>query len=277
MIKPFLQKEINTEEYFRLLDEIPLWSAPFGLKLLEFITYKSNITALDIGFGTGFPLIELAMRLGNSSVVYGIDPDKAVMERVNKKIKSYGIKNIKIIEGFAESIPMENESVDLITANNGINNVNDIETVISECARVIKKGGQFVMTMNLDKSFFEFYRLFERILREMELYEAVELMKKHILKKRPPLSFIESNLRKNGFYIKNIEPDNFNYKFADGSAMFGHFFIRLAFMEAWVNVVPVDKAESIFKEIETRLNEKAKKNNGINMSIPFITVNAIKL
>jgi ubiquinone/menaquinone biosynthesis C-methylase UbiE len=277
MIKPFLQKEINTEEYFRLLDEIPLWSAPFGLKLLEFITYKSNITALDIGFGTGFPLIELAMRLGNSSVVYGIDPDKAVMERVNKKINSYGIKNIKIIEGFAESIPMENESVDLITANNGINNVNDIETVISECARIIKKGGQFVMTMNLDKSFFEFYRLFEKILKEMELPEAVELMKKHIYKKRPPISFIESNLRKNGFYIKNIEPDSFNYKFADGSAMFGHFFIRLAFMEAWVNVVPVNNAEIIFKEIESRLNEKAKKNNGINMSIPFITVNAIKL
>jgi len=30
----------------KMYDELPLWSAPFGLKLLDFIEYKSNITAM---------------------------------------------------------------------------------------------------------------------------------------------------------------------------------------------------------------------------------------
>lgn len=275
-MKPLSQNNFNKDEYFRLLDEIPLWSAPFGLKLLEFIEYKSAITALDIGFGTGFPLIELAMRLGNTSKVYGIDPDKAVMDRVNKKIKSYGIKNIKIIEGFAESIPMEDCSVDLITANNGINNVDDIAKVISECARVMKKDGQFVLTMNLDKSFFEFYKLFEKVLKEMNMKTEIDMMYQHISQKRPPLKNIESLLRKNGFYIKNLEHDSFNYKFTDGTAMFNHFFIRLSFLEAWMSLLPEVKREVVFETIETRLNEKAKKLGGVNMTIPYITVNATK-
>ena len=45
-------------------DELPLWSAPFGLKLLEVVALRPGIVALDIGCGTGFPVLELAQRLG---------------------------------------------------------------------------------------------------------------------------------------------------------------------------------------------------------------------
>jgi arsenite methyltransferase len=275
-MKPYIKTDYNNDEYLRLLDEIPLWSAPFGLKLLEFIEYRPNITALDIGFGTGFPLIELAMRLGKSSVVYGIDPDKAVMDRVNKKITSYGIENIRIIEGFAESIPLPDQTVDLITANNGINNVNDIGKVVSECSRVIKKDGQFVLTMNLDKSFYEFYNLLEKVLKEMNLPKEIEKMKKHISYKRPALYLIETILLKNDFLIRNLEHDSFNYKFADGTAMFNHFFIRMAFMDAWKKILPEDKINTVFEIIETRLNHLAKISGGITMTIPYITVNTQK-
>jgi arsenite methyltransferase len=61
-------------------DELPLWSAPFGIKLLEEVPLRKNIRALDIGFGTGFPLLELAQQLGASSVVYGIDPWEEAVE-----------------------------------------------------------------------------------------------------------------------------------------------------------------------------------------------------
>ena len=74
-------------------DDFPLWSAPFGLMLLNHIRLKPKIEALDIGFGSGFPLLELAQRLGNSSTVYGIDPDKAAHERI------YGYKPSEAIDG----------------------------------------------------------------------------------------------------------------------------------------------------------------------------------
>ena len=70
-----MDKYLNTKynlddsKIVSVIDELPLWSAPFGLKLLDKINYRKNITALDIGSGLGFPLLEVAMRLGNSCKV----------------------------------------------------------------------------------------------------------------------------------------------------------------------------------------------------------------
>ncbi|MCW8961437.1 MAG: hypothetical protein OQK29_07725 [Ignavibacteriaceae bacterium] len=70
---------LNDSEVVSVIDELPLWSAPFGLRLLDKINYRKNITALDIGSGLGFPLLEVAMRLGDSCKVYGIDPWEAAV------------------------------------------------------------------------------------------------------------------------------------------------------------------------------------------------------
>ena len=263
-MKSYLNNNFNLNELIDVFDELPLWSAPFGLKLLEQIDYKQNITALDIGFGAGFPLTEIAMRLGNSSTVYGIDPWKETFQRVNQKIYYYGINNVKLIEGVAESIPLEDSCVDLITSNNGINNVSDIDKALSECSRIIKSGGQFVQTMNLDKSMIEFYNQLENVLSEMKLYKEIEMMYKHIKQKRPPLHDFIALMQKHNFIINDVVEDEFCYKFADATAMFNHYFIRLAFMESWNKLLPPDKVEQIFDMIETRLNDQVKEQGGIN-------------
>jgi arsenite methyltransferase len=85
---------INSDRLVELFDELPIWAAPFGLRLLDNIKMKRNITALDIGFGTGFPLTELAMRLGNSSRIYGIDPWGSAVKRTENKIDFYGIEKL---------------------------------------------------------------------------------------------------------------------------------------------------------------------------------------
>lgn len=275
-MKSYLSNQFNLNTNIDQIDELPLWSAPFGLKLLEYIDYKKNIVALDIGFGTGFPLAELAMRLGNSSIVYGIDPWKEAIERTTKKIEFYQITNIKLIEGVAEFIPLDNHSIDLIVSNNGINNVEDLDKVISECSRTIKSGGQFVQTMNLDKSMFEFYFVLESVLSELKLYKEIELMKQHINHKRRPLDEIITILNRHGFVIKDLEHNQFNYKFSDGTALLNHYFIRMAFMDSWIKILPKEKTEKIFDAIEQRLNNQSLHTEGIKLSIPFVVINAIK-
>jgi arsenite methyltransferase len=255
-------------------DELPFWSAPFGLKLLDHIDYRTGITALDIGFGTGFPLIELAMRLGESSIVYGIDPWLEAHSWVTRKIENYSIKNIRLIAGSADAVPFDDASVDLIVSNNGINNVNDINQVFSECSRITKKGGQFVMTMNLDKSLVEFYDQLESVLAEMQLQKEIELMHRHICEKRHPLDEITAMLQIHGFVIKELEQDQFSYKFTDGTAMFNHYFIRTAFMEAWIKFLPENKMEKIFDAIESRLNDQARTFGGVKLSVPFAVIDA---
>ncbi|HLP16964.1 MAG TPA: methyltransferase domain-containing protein [Bacteroidota bacterium] len=275
-MKKYLGTEIDPSDIVDVFDELPLWSAPFGLKLLAHVDYRPNISALDIGFGTGFPLTEIAMRLGDGATVYGIDPWKEAMIRAEKKIDRYGIRNIRLIEGSAEEIPLANESIDLIVSNNGINNVGDMEKVISECARIIKPGGQFIQTMNLDRTMFEFYEEFERVLSDLRMEKEIGLMHKHIYEKRRPLDEIMAMLHKNGFVIRKLEHDQFTYRFADGTAMFNHYFIRLAFMDSWMKIVPKEKAETIFDAIESRLNERARDFGTLTLSIPFAMINAAR-
>jgi ubiquinone/menaquinone biosynthesis C-methylase UbiE len=275
-MKNYLHNSFDFGSLTDLYDELPLWSAPFGLKLLEHIEYKKNLTVLDIGFGNGFPLTELAMRLGNSSVVYGIDPWKAAIDRVNRKTACYGIPNIKIIEGVAESIPLENNSVDLITSNNGINNIRDKNQVFSECSRIARKGGQFIQTMNLDMSMYEFYGQMERVLDELQLRHEIDLMHDHIASKRPSLNAMVALIEKHGFVIRDLEHDQFDYRFADGTALLSHYFIRLAFMDSWIQLLPPEKTEQVFDAIESRLNEQSRILGGIKLSIPFVMINAVK-
>lgn len=272
----YLASQFDINSMVDILDELPLWSAPFGLKLLDNLKYKPDITALDIGFGTGFPLIELAMRLGEGSMVYGIEPWKEAIDRTNKKLDSYCLNNIKLIHGVGEAIPLPDKSVDLIISNNGINNCNDIGKVFEECSRVLSSGGQFMMTMNLDKTMMEFYDQLHTVLMEWGLYSEIDMMHRHIYQKRRPVEEIIDMLEARNFNIESIDYDQFCYRFTSGTAMLNHCFIRMYFMESWKKLVPADKVEPIFKIIETRLNEKAGTEGGLKLTIPFVLIDSTR-
>jgi arsenite methyltransferase len=54
-------------------DELPLWSAPFALMLLDRIPMRAGHTMLDVGAGTGFLTLGLAQRCGPQSTVFTVD------------------------------------------------------------------------------------------------------------------------------------------------------------------------------------------------------------
>jgi len=268
--------DLNDKETVSVIDELPLWSAPFGLQLLDKINYKKNMTVLDIGSGSGFPLLEVAMRLGNSCKVYGLDPWETAVERIKTKIRIYGITNTEIIIGAAEKIPLQDKSIDLIISNNGLNNVDDLEKVLRECSRVSKSGSQLLFTFNTDKTMIEFYSVFEHVLREKNMIEEVGMMREHIYKKRKPVEEIVLLLNKKGYKVSKIITEQFQYKFADASAMFNHFLIKLAFIGSWKDLVPENFQSEIFKLVELRLNKQAQRTGLLTLTVPFALVECVK-
>lgn len=266
--------DLNNMELVSVIDELPLWSAPFGLRLLEKINYRKNIVALDIGSGTGFPILEVAMRLGNSSKVYGLDPWEAALKRAKNKIKICGIQNCELFCGVAENIPLPDKSVDLIFSNNGLNNVNDIETVIMECKRICKRGAQFVFSYNTDKTMVEFYSVLEEILIQKNMTVELELMKKHIYQKRKPVDEYIGLLKKHGYGVVDITEHKFDYRFVDGTTMLNHFLIKLAFVESWKTIIPEPLSAEIFSGIEKRLNAYSNSDGFLTLTIPFVVINS---
>ena len=268
--------DLNDKEMVSVIDELPLWSAPFGLRLLEKIRYRKGITALDIGPGLGFPLLEVAMRLGNTCKLYGIDPWETAIERIKTKIKVCGINNVEVITGIAEKIPLVDNSVDLIFSNNGLNNVNDIKAVLNECRRITKIGSQFVFAYNTDKTMREFYSVFEELLRDKNMVNEILLMKEHIYKKRKPVEKFVQLLDESGCVINEISHDEFTYNFVDGAAMFNHFLIKLAFIDSWKELIPEEKQNVFLSALVERLNQLALSNEILKFTIPFVIIDCEK-
>jgi ubiquinone/menaquinone biosynthesis C-methylase UbiE len=257
-------------------DDLPLWSAPFGLTLLETVRMKSHMNVLDIGSGGGFPMLELAERMGKTCMIYGLDPSAEAIEMITAKKRHKDIVFAKIVKGVAEEIPFPDEYFGLITSNNGLNNVTDQAASLAECFRVADKGAQMVLTMNLPHTMIEFYDVFEETLQAQGMTVEIEKMKEHISEKRKPVDLLKELILSIGFNIRTINVDGFKMKYCDGSAFLNHSFIRNNFMEPWKSCLPEKQTEQVFSIIEQKLNAISLEKGELGMSIPYVCFDCFK-
>jgi SAM-dependent methyltransferase len=278
-MKNFLATDFDLEDadLVSVIDEVPLWSAPFGLGLLQVVRMAPNMNVLDVGSGLGFPMLELAQRLGPSSRVFGIDPWSRAVERTRLKIGVCEVANAEVIEGVAEEMPFDDAFFDLIVSNNGINNVNDAEASLGECSRVAKPGAQFVLSINLEETMIEFYETYEKTLRAMGLEDEVIGMREQIRSKRPPLDDFVKLLGGAGFKISEIRHREFSLRFLDGSAMLGHFLIRLGFAGGWKSILKEQDRGPVFDALEQDLNRVAAERGELRLTIPWVVIDCWKI
>ncbi len=268
--------DINNPDVVSVIDEISLWSAPFGLSLLKAVRLRRGISALDVGCGTGFPMLELAQRLGESCHVTGIDPWDAALRRLKTKIGTMKIRNATPVSGRAEQMPFNDKSFDLIVSNNGINNVQDPEAAMAECFRVARSGAQLVVTVNLPDTMREFYDVFEDTLRSLDLNASIASLREHIYAKRKPLTWLCDLVTKVGFVVDAVSEESFSMRYLDGTTMFKHFLIRLAFLDPWKAIPPPAEMPRVFRELEERLNHLADREGELRLTVPYVCLSASK-
>jgi SAM-dependent methyltransferase len=237
---------------------------------------KRHINVLDIGSGSGFPMLELAERMGKTCMVYGLDPSEDAIKMITKKKELKGIEFAKIVRGVAEEIPFPDEYFGLIVSNNGMNNVADQFRALAECYRVADVGAQVVLTMNLPHTLIEFYDVFEETLLEMGLHKEIEGMHLHISEKRKPVDYLKDLILGAGFDISTINVDGFKLRYSDGSAFLNNHFIVNAFKGPWEVILPAGYGVAVFSVIEQKLNQIAQKQGELVMSVPFVCFDCVK-
>ena len=252
--------DFNAPGVVRAYDELPLWSAMFGLLMLEEVPLAGVRSALDVGCGTGFPLIELADRLGPTAEVHGLDPWKAGLARAKEKIADRSTANVTLHEGSATSMPFGDASFDLIVSNLGVNNFDDRAGAIRECRRVARNGATLALTTNLQGHMREFYDVFATVLDDA----ARERLRKHI-DHRATVDSVRSLLTEGGFKFKRVVEREGSMRFANGTAFFNHHFIKLGFLEGWKEV-------SADRDVWTRLLEKL--DGEVRLTIPMAYIEA---
>ncbi len=268
--------DLDDPNMVSIIDETPLWSAPFGTVLLERVRLLPSIRVLDVGSGLGFPAIELAQRLGTTSQIFALDPWRAGLDRIRLKYHQMGIRNITPLEAEAETIPLGDACCSLIVSNNGLNNVTDPAQAWQECFRVAKPQTQVVVTENTPDTMHEFYTCFREVLEDMGLNACLSLVDEQIYSKRKPLAQTRQWIENTGFQITDITEHAFTMRFLDGTTLFEHFLIRLAFLESWVTIVAEEARRPVFQEVEKRLNKQAQQQGELRLSVPFRCIEARK-
>jgi arsenite methyltransferase len=97
---------------------------------------------LDIGCGAGIDTLLAAIAVGRTGKVIGLDMTPEMIERARHHAALAGLEHVEIVHGMAESIPLEDESVDVIISNGVLNLCNRKSRVIAEIARVLRPGGR---------------------------------------------------------------------------------------------------------------------------------------
>ena len=265
----------TTPEFGDLYDELPLWSAPFGLMLLERVPLKPGLTILDVGAGTGFLTIELAERCGAGTKVIAVDPWTAAMSRLRRKIAQRRLDNIVLLEQDASAIDLPDASVDILVSNLGINNFADPPAVLRECFRVARPGAALHLTTNLAGHMAEFYEVYRDVLTDLGQHDRLEALKDHV-QHRGSVESVEELLESAGFEVTQVVTSAFRMRFADGSSFLRHHFIRLGFVPGWKAIAADGSLEATFELLEQRLNAVAQERGELALTIPIACFEARK-
>lgn len=133
-----------------------------GLKLLAI---QEGEMVLEIGFGTGFTLIELAKSIGEAGRVYGIDVTPEMVEITKKRLEKEGLRDkARVYEGDARNMPSEDSVFDAVYMASTLElfDTPDIPKILEEIKRVLKPSGRLgVVSMSRegheDSLFLKFY------------------------------------------------------------------------------------------------------------------------
>lgn len=257
-------------------EDLMFWAAPSGMSLLRAVKLLPGMRALDVGCGMGFPLLELASRLGALGEATGLDPWRPALDRAEDKAKARGLPNVRLVEGEAEAMPFGDRSFDLIVSNNGLNNVRDARAALAECARVARTRAQLVMTANLPDTFALFYEMFETLLEERGMKAGIEALHEHIHAKRKSVAAWKGLVEEAGFEVRQVQEASFTWSFLNGGALFRHWFIRLAFLPPWAAVLPPDQAQGFLAFLEGRLDRLALERGGLHLEVPYLCLDALR-
>ena len=142
-IKHFYNKIAKVYDLLAERSEEPVRKA--GIEMLH---ARTGENILEIGFGTGHCLIELARSVGPSGKVLGIDLSEKMVEISRERIRQEGMEDrIELACSDALHLPYDSQTLDGVFMSFTLElfDTPEIPLVLAQCKRVLKPGGRIVV------------------------------------------------------------------------------------------------------------------------------------
>lgn len=109
---------------------------------LEDIDWEAdpNGLALDLGCGTGGSLMTLSDKFEH---VLGVDPSLPSLIIAKKALEDQNRKNVLLVQACGQVLPIQDSSVNFLSALNTLEHIYEFDAVFGECHRVLHSGGAF--------------------------------------------------------------------------------------------------------------------------------------
>jgi len=97
---------------------------------------------VDVGCGTGLDTLIAAQQVGPSGRVIAVDMTAEMRQKTREGVDEMRLSNVEVREGFAETLPVDDGSADVVISNGVVNLCPDKLAVFREMLRVLKPGGR---------------------------------------------------------------------------------------------------------------------------------------
>jgi len=123
------------------------------MKGLDLADVKQGSAVLEVGFGTGNVLLELAKNVGEKGEVCGIDISPKMLENAKRRLERRGLRDkVDLRLGDARKLPYSDDKFDIVFSSYVLDLIDtpEIPLVLSEFKRVLRSGGRLVL-VNMSK------------------------------------------------------------------------------------------------------------------------------
>ena len=113
---------------------------------VDYSIIKQGNICVDLGSGRGIDTIKMAEKTGETGHVYGIDISEGMIKKAKNNKEKFNIKNVSFIKAGLESLPFEDNSIDIVISNCTINHAENKQKVWNEIYRILKPTGYFIVS-----------------------------------------------------------------------------------------------------------------------------------
>ena len=96
---------------------------------------------VDVGSGAGFDSFVAARAVTETGAVIGVDMTAEMLAKSRSTASQLGLTHVEFREGFAESMPVDDQWADVVISNGVINLCADKRAAFAKIRRVLRPGG----------------------------------------------------------------------------------------------------------------------------------------